>query len=212
MDVAGSRGGHRRPGRAIGLVVALALASMGVLAAGPAQAGVVINVPGDQPTIQAGIDAASNGDTVQVAAGTYFEHIDFKGKSIEVRGADASPFPTIDGGGTGHVVVFRSGETRASVLRGFRITHGVIPEAPGQSLLSGAGIAIDNSSPTIFGNVITENDGAGHGGGGIGAVGGVSADPRQPHHREPGERRGRDPGVQRHGRGGQERDREQRRR
>ena len=31
-------------------------------------------VPADQPTIAAGLAAASSGDIVQVAAGTYFEH------------------------------------------------------------------------------------------------------------------------------------------
>ena len=42
----------------------------------------IINVPGDQPTIQVGFDAAMNGDVVVVAPGIYFESINFTGKAV----------------------------------------------------------------------------------------------------------------------------------
>ncbi|MCB0316007.1 MAG: hypothetical protein KDH84_22600, partial [Calditrichaeota bacterium] len=44
----------------------------------------IIHIPGDQPTIQAGISAASDGDTVLVAEGIYIENINYLGKAITV--------------------------------------------------------------------------------------------------------------------------------
>ena len=86
-----------------------------------------INVPGDQSTIQRGIDAAEDGDVVQVAAGTYGEKIRFNGKAITVLGAgiDASVIdPSGASTGLGRVVTFRDREGSGSVIEGFTLTGG----------------------------------------------------------------------------------------
>ena len=44
----------------------------------------IINVPADQPTIQAGINIAVDTDTVLVQPGTYVENIYYNGKLITV--------------------------------------------------------------------------------------------------------------------------------
>lgn len=62
-----------------------------------AASGATINVPGDYLTIQAAINAASDGDTIQVAAGTYTEMITIN-KAIIVQGAGAGQ-SIIDGTG-----------------------------------------------------------------------------------------------------------------
>ena len=125
-----------------------------------------IHVPADQPTIQAGIDAASNGDIVIVAPGTYHENIDFKGKSIEVtsnNGGTTYPVTTtiIDGSGLGPVVnMSNSTDTAdAPTLQGFTIQNGGIPQTAGGP--HGAIYAVTPgttlSVPVIESNIIKNN-------------------------------------------------------
>src|SRR5271166_2334599 len=122
----------------------------------------VINVPGDRPTIQAGIDAASNGDTVRVSPGTYNENINFNGKEIQLISTGGPALTTIDGGNKAPVVTFISGETPSALLSGFTLTNGTSTFDTGYN---GGGVFINNASPTISGNVITQNSTCGGGAG-----------------------------------------------
>jgi hypothetical protein len=96
----------------------------------------IVRVPQDQPSIQAGINAAANGDTVLVADSTYYENINFNGKAITVASYmimdndSTHRDSTIINGSQptnpdiGSVVSFVSGEDTNSVIYGFTITGG----------------------------------------------------------------------------------------
>lgn len=140
------------------------------------------SVPGNAPTIQAGIDLAAVGDTVLVAPGIYTEDgnrdIDFHGKDLVLRssaGAEATIIDckaraTFDDAHRGFY--FHSGESSACRIEGFTITNGV-------SLMgtpyNGGGISCEGASPTISRCIIKNNHAAGNGlGGGIWIIGGAA--------------------------------------
>src|SRR5262245_66446559 len=87
-------------------------------------AATIIRVPADQPTIQDAIAAAANGDTVQVAAGTYVENLNFLGKAVLVTSEQGPDVTIIDGNSAGPVVTFATSEARQSVLNGFTVRNG----------------------------------------------------------------------------------------
>ncbi len=129
----------------------LGIAAVLVLATNAAAA--IINVPGDQPTIQAGINAAVNGDVVIVAQGEYFENINFNGKAITVRSTDPNDAGVvlntiINGGGAGTVVTCINGEGSNTVLSGFVITGGNATTGTGEDAWGGGMFALF-TSPTV---------------------------------------------------------------
>ncbi len=138
--------------KAIMLITIIITAPFGVSAA-------IIHVPADQPTIQAGIDAAVEGDTVLVADGTYTgdgnRDIDFKGKAITVTSENGPETCIIDCQGvTGHRgFYFHTYETENAIVQGFSIKNG----SPWINH-KGGGIYCLESSPTIRDCDISENN------------------------------------------------------
>ena len=158
--------------------------------------GAIIRVPGDQPTIQAGIDVAEDGDTVLVADGTWTgpdnKNLDFGGKAITVTSENGAGNCIIDCEKRGRGFYFHNGEGEESIVRGFTITNGSVFGVGGGIGCSsssptitdctisgnttgdyglGGGIYCDNSSPTITNCTITDNTA-----GDVGAGGGIYID------------------------------------
>jgi len=132
----------------------------------------IIHVPGDQPTIQAGIDVAMNGDTVLVADDTYFENINFIGKAITIAShfiwdGDTNHINNtiIDGSqpahsDTGAVITLCNGEDTTSIISGFTITGGtgnIIIDPQLGELVFGGGISCNYAGAKIIHNKIINN-------------------------------------------------------
>jgi len=124
--------------------------------------GEIIHVPSPPyPTIQAGITAASPGDTVQVAPGTYHENIEMK-SGVVIQGAGAGDDPSIhsiiDGGENGSVVT-AIGVDSIAKLDGFTIRNGYADYD------HGGGMENFHSHPTVtdctFSEIRGQSTGAG---------------------------------------------------
>ena len=119
-----------------------------------------IRVPEDFATIQAAIDAATEGDSIGVAAGDYPEAIDFGTKNLVLESIEG-PESTFIGfyDATASIVTIGGGQTIATELRGFTIRRGyagtTAPQNP--SLLLGGGVYVKDSSPLVEDCILTDN-------------------------------------------------------
>ncbi len=128
--------------------------------------GAVILVPSDHSTIQAAVDAASDGDKIIVADGSYYgtgnKNVDFHGKEIVLESENGPEYCVIDCENSGRGFYFHTNEEESSIVRGFTVRRGYQYNQPGM------GIYCNNASPTIENCVIRDNtSGTGQYGAGI---------------------------------------------
>ena len=132
----------------------------------------VIRVPQDYPTIQQAIDATNPGDTIQVATGTYYEHVNVT-KAISLIGKNPKT-TIIDGSGAGIVVTVRVPNVE---IKGFTIQNGGGEEPYCGIFMYGCNgctisnniirknyyglYLLDSNNSNIFGNTIANNSYAG---------------------------------------------------
>ena len=124
------------------------------LACQAAVADVITVSPGE--SIQAAIDAASNGDEIEVAPGIYNEAINFNGMAVRLYSSGGQNVTAIDANGAFHAVQCVSGEDPNTIMDGFTITGGNA---------DGGGMYNHNSSPTVTNCTFTGNSAEYCGGG-----------------------------------------------
>ena len=147
------------------------LALVGTSMAGKAQ---ILNVPGDYPTIESAVIAANNGDTVLIAAGTYYESdiqlAEFDGtggKDIAISGEtelDGSPAVTIQVSGGQRA--FNDYRSSSHVGEGL-IFENLIIQGGGAYSGGGGAILLYNSTASIHNCWFIDNNSSQNGGGAL---------------------------------------------
>ncbi len=107
-------------------------------------------IPADHATVQAAIQAATDGDLICVDAGTYSENIDFQGKDVHLLGVHGPQSTVLQAASAASVVRMTSGEGSGAVLQGFTITGG--------AAVYGGGIWIEDGSPTLTELIVEDNE------------------------------------------------------
>ncbi len=119
----------------------LGLGLLATIAAASAAQAADIHVPGDFPTITIAINNASDGDTIIIAPGNYFQPIDLGNKQISLIGSGGPEVTTINAFGKGSALRITGGQSLDTVIEGLTFTGGLA--------YRGAGVFINNASATI---------------------------------------------------------------
>jgi hypothetical protein len=157
-----SRSGTRhRPARAW----APLLGGLAALALAPASLADVLSVPGDFATVQAAVNAAADGDVIEIAPGDWAEAILVTGKQLELVGTGEFASDVAIGGldatalwiRQGSDVTLRNLELSGSGNRGLRVTDST-------ALLEGVGISANQGNTgagaSLSGATVTIRDSA----------------------------------------------------
>ncbi len=109
---------------------------------------------GPKRTIQAGIDASVNGDTVLVADGVYMgvgnKNLDYGGRAIRIQSEGGPEACIIDCDNDGRGFYFHNGETADSAVEGITVRNGFMNRG-------GAVLCEDGSSPLFQSCVFQHN-------------------------------------------------------
>ncbi len=118
-------------------------------------------VPMQFPTIQAAVNAASNGDTVRVASGTYFENVAIDSKAVSLIADEGPEHTIIDAGYHGRALTITNTGAGLVTISGFSLKNGHVTFDENSIIGPGQGGAIyaDGSNIKMIGNNITDNGG-----------------------------------------------------
>jgi predicted outer membrane repeat protein len=112
-----------------------------------------LKVPKQYPNIQSALSAASPGDRILVAPGTYSGlgniNLDFRGKALTLQATSGPGSTILDAEGFGRILNLTSGENADTVIRGFTFRNGRAE--------TGGAVFLQNSSPTFVRCIFEKN-------------------------------------------------------
>ena len=114
-------------------------------------------VPGEYSTIQFAIDTSSDGDTILLSAGTFYENININNKNIIITGEDKLS-TIIDGSQFRNAHVVSINNSESFHIRNLSIKNGNTNDGAGLRIYDSSNIIIEDC---IIADNISNNNGAG---------------------------------------------------